>query len=541
MIQRWTPFTLLISCACAAWGQAAEKTPPFVAADVHVSPPTLVPRLRGGALRGDLFEIRDATMVDLIRLAYNPDAGQPVWRPGRPDPYRADKISGGPAWLDTDRFDVIARSPAGTPPETVRLMLRALLAERFHLEAHADQRPVPAYALLAGPHPNLQKADGSGVSGCRFEAPRAGQESSGDMSFTCHNVSMADLAEHLHESAGDYFNGTVVDRTGLVGIWDFKLRWSIRVEPNSSHTSVYDAVSKQLGLRLEIQKVPMAVVVVDRVDRKPAANPPGAVQALSSGAAEFEVADVKPSDPASNLRAFHLQPGGRVNIQGFTLAMLITAAWDVTPEMLSGATKWLDSNRFDIVAKAPSAGEPSSQSLDIEDLRPMLRALLIERFKLATHTAVQPMPVYALKKGKREPKLTRPDPSARTECRYTPVPPGADAGSPLMSGRVCHNTTLAEFAEQMQPWAPGYLDHPVVDMTGIAGAWDFGIFWSAKRFTIGSGLGAGPGGLTPAGGDSIGLTIFEAVDRQMGLKLEPDKHPMPVLVIDHVEEKPTEN
>lgn len=92
----------------------------------------------------------------------------------------------------------------------------------------------------------------------------------------------------------------------------------------------------------------------------------------------------------------------------------------------------------------------------------------------------------------------------------------------------------------MQPWAPGYLDHPVVDMTGIEGAWDFAIFWSAKRFTLGGGRGMGPGGLAPVG-DSAGLTIFEAVDRQMGLKLEPEKHPLPVLVIDHVEEKPAEN
>ena len=532
--------SVIVLFSGTALGQSTEVPPHFDAADVHVSPPTLTPQLRGGALRGGRFEIRDATMVDLIRLAYNPDAGLPMWRAGRPDPYRADKIVGGPSWLDTDRFDIIARSPASSPPETVRLMLRALLAERFHLAAHHDQRPLPAYALTAGPHPNLRKADGSGISGCRGEPRRAGQESPGDIALTCHNVSMAELAEDLHEEAGEYLNNPVVDRTGLDGIWDFKIRWSLRVEPASSHISLFDAISRQLGLRLEVQQVPMAVVVVDHVDRKPTENAPGAAQSLSPGAAEFEVADVKPSAPGAGERRFRLQPGGRLNIEGLTLAMLITFAWDITPDMLIGAPKWLDTDRFDIVAKAPSTGTPSAQPMDIEEVRPMLRALLVERFKLATHTAIQPVPVYALKKGKHEPKLKLADASARAECRYTPVPPGADPSSPLMSGRVCHNTTLAQFAEQMQPWAPGYLDHPVVDMTGIEGGWDFAIFWSAKRFTIGGGRGAGPGGLAPAG-DSVGLTIFEAVDRQMGLKLEPEKHPMPVLVIDHVEEKPVEN
>ena len=98
--------SVIVLFSGAALGQTSD--PHFEAAEVHVSTLSLTPRLRGGALRGGRFEIRDATMVDLIRLAYNPDAGLPIWRAGRPDPYRADKIVGGPIWLDTDRFDVIA-------------------------------------------------------------------------------------------------------------------------------------------------------------------------------------------------------------------------------------------------------------------------------------------------------------------------------------------------------------------------------------------------------------------------------------------------
>src|ERR1700689_980342 len=95
---------------------AETPAPAFVAAGVHVSAKSRVPSMAAGGLRGTRYLVRQATMVDLISLAYEIDN---------------DKILGGPSWLETDRFDVSARAPAGSAPEQAKFMLQTLLAERF--------------------------------------------------------------------------------------------------------------------------------------------------------------------------------------------------------------------------------------------------------------------------------------------------------------------------------------------------------------------------------------------------------------------------
>jgi uncharacterized protein (TIGR03435 family) len=98
--------------AAAAFGQSTGNPPAFDSADVHVSPRSANPAMRGGALRGGRYEVRTATMVDLIAAAYNVDT---------------DKILSGPSWLDWDRFDVLAKAPAATTRENLSLMLQHLL------------------------------------------------------------------------------------------------------------------------------------------------------------------------------------------------------------------------------------------------------------------------------------------------------------------------------------------------------------------------------------------------------------------------------
>jgi len=142
-----------------AFGQSTDKPPAFDAADVHVSAKSPNANQSGGFLRGGRYEIRKGTMVDLVRLAYGMDA---------------DKVLGGPAWLETDRFDIIAKAPPSTPPDTVKLMLQALLADRFKLVVHKDTKPLPGYALTVGKgKPKIKEADGSGrlmsVVGIRSE------------------------------------------------------------------------------------------------------------------------------------------------------------------------------------------------------------------------------------------------------------------------------------------------------------------------------------------------------------------------------------
>ena len=109
--------------------------------------------MNGGAMRAGRYRIQTATMVDLIKTAYGVDA---------------DKVLGGPSWMELDRYDVFAKAPESTSADAARLMLQALLAERFKLALHRDSRPVPAFALTAGPGaPKLKRADGSGTTGCK--------------------------------------------------------------------------------------------------------------------------------------------------------------------------------------------------------------------------------------------------------------------------------------------------------------------------------------------------------------------------------------
>jgi hypothetical protein len=222
---------------------------------------------------------------------------------------------------------------------------------------------------------------------------------------------MAQFANRLPLMAGDYFQGNLlVDLTQLKGSWDFTLIWTWRnalAAAGTSGISIYDAVGMQLGLKLDVQKIPMAVIAVDSVNEKPTPNLPGVSQTPPAIPTEFEVAVIKPSAPGSTQRSVRIEPGGRIDLRGFTLKALIKFAWDFqdndvkdNDDMLVGTPKWLDSERFDITA-APatpgtSSGPQTGPPIDLDSVHLMLRALLVDRFKLATHNENQPVSVYAL-------------------------------------------------------------------------------------------------------------------------------------------------
>jgi uncharacterized protein (TIGR03435 family) len=173
----------------------------------------------------------------------------------------------------------------------------------------------------------------------------------------------------------------------------------------------------------------------------------------------------------------------------------------------------------------------------------MLRVLLTERFQMKTHMETRPVSGYVLTAPK--PKLQKADPENRMGCKEGP---GADGKDPRIANPVlsrlltCQNMTMARFAELLPQLANGYAHVPVLDSTALDGAYDFTISFSAVGL-LQSG-GPGRGGDNPAAGVSDpngALSLPDAINKQLGLKLELQKRPMQVLVIDHVEEKPTEN
>ncbi len=211
--------------------------PTFEIADVHVSPKTLNPAKQGGALRAGLYELRRATMLDLIAAAYG---------------VTPNKVLGGPNWLELDRFDVLAKAPQNTSPQDLKLMLQALLAERFHLTVYPDEKPMPAFALTIGSgKPKLKESDNSGSPGCQRH-PEAAE--AGAIPATCHGITMGTLASLLGGAAGDYLSDPVVDNTRLEGVWDFTLKWTPRgslAAAGADGITIFDALEKQLGLKLE--------------------------------------------------------------------------------------------------------------------------------------------------------------------------------------------------------------------------------------------------------------------------------------------------
>src|SRR6185312_5823365 len=133
-------------------------------------------------------------------------------------------------------------------------------------------------------------------------------------------------------------------------------------------------------------QVPMPVLVVDSVNEQPTANLPGVAESLPlvSNPKEFEVAAIKPTPPDFRGMRSSVQRGGRVNFEGMTLKRLITQAWGVNAAMVMDAPKWADTDRYDVIAKAP-AGEGPTGATDMDAVNTMMRALLADRFKLVVH------------------------------------------------------------------------------------------------------------------------------------------------------------
>jgi len=507
-------FPGLIALLCGvAFGQTTDNPPRFEVADVHVSPHSRNPSMNVAFIRGGRYEIKSATMLDLVQTAYGVDAAN---------------VFGGPSWLETDRFDVIARGPANVTPDSIKPMLQALLADRFKLVVHNDTKPMSAYALTTGKHPLLKQAASdaaSGGSGCQnvpADAPANG------FAWTCHNMTMAAFASSLPGLARPYIGGNIVaDQTQLKGAWDFTLKFSRPVALSTGvegAISLADAVDKQLGLKIERGKVPVPVIVVDSVNQKPSGNPDDVASKLPPLPTEFEVADIKPSLPETK-ESVQMQPGGRIKATGMSLKFLVKFAWNLDDDDMLSCPKWMADERFDIVAKATYGDQTDDDTLEL-----MLRALLVDRFKLKTHFEDQPVTVFALLAVK--PKMKAADPANRSTCKNAGASGGAN--SALFRNYACQNATMALLTERLNVIAPGYINHPVVDLTGLDGAYDFTFSYS--------GVAAFQANVASGSNDPNGaVSLFEALEKELGLKLEVQKHPMPVLVVDHIEQKPTDN
>lgn len=243
----------------------------------------------------------------------------------------------------------------------------------------------------------------------------------------------------------------------------------------------------------------------------------------------FDVATIKRSDPAAQGALMNFPAPGRLSITNFTLRMLIGQAFGQElgqGYQVTGGPDWLERDRFVIVGQAP-AGTPRAQ------LVTMLRSLLIERFALKQHIEAKEVDAYSLvvarTDGRLGPKLQKWDGT----CNGKPAPPAQpNATGPRCSaffrppGLVMRGVPMTVVANMLSAQITN-LGRPVVDRTGLTGEWDFDLEVSF----------APP---SPTTADAAAPSLFVALPEQLGLKLEPARTKVNVLVVDSAQ-PPTEN
>jgi uncharacterized protein (TIGR03435 family) len=236
-------------------------------------------------------------------------------------------------------------------------------------------------------------------------------------------------------------------------------------------------------------------------------------QPVPANSPAFDAASVKPSKP--NIRGYSIQPlPGRLTTTNTTLRMLIAVAWRVYDVQVSGGPKWLDSDRYDIEAKAEGTSRPSNA-----ELMEMLQKLLVDRFSLEFHREKKEIPAYSLEVGKGGPKFQ--------ESKQ-------DGGPPVF--RVfqrrqitAQRAPLAWLVDALSP----LLGRPVLDKTGLAAVYDFKLEWTPDETQVRSDE-------TAQQPDDRVPSLSAALQEQLGLRLQSQKGPVEILVIDRAA-KPSGN
>jgi uncharacterized protein (TIGR03435 family) len=232
------------------------------------------------------------------------------------------------------------------------------------------------------------------------------------------------------------------------------------------------------------------------------------VAAAFAQSPSFELASIKPSDPAAAISI--RRSGHRIATTSTSLEFLITWAYDIRNDRLAGKPGWLDSVRYDVVASAGEDDRPSPPRRPGQptELQQMMQTLLGERFKLVIHRETRELQVYALVMAKG---------GARVHLTEAPDVMGQSPFNMPGAGRLTGTQVSAAMLANV---LSGQLNRTVQDQTGLQGVFDFKLEWEP---------------------DPLAGNLFTAIQEQLGLKLEARKGPVEVVVIDHIERVPSAN
>jgi uncharacterized protein (TIGR03435 family) len=451
--------------------------------------------LSGGVLADGRLEAVGVTMLWLIQLAYE---------------QAPDRVTGGPQWIDSDRFDISAKPAEPAHPSQARTMLRTLLADRFGLDAHKERRTLPTFALVAGRNLKLKRVEKENHSGCR----RIAEE--GRVTYACANVTMADLAAGLQRAASAYLPYPLRDQTNMEGNYTFTLHWIVRGQAggpsaDSALGSLVTELEKETGLRIERRDEPADVLVVDHVNRTPAG---GFDKPLSGGGSEaFDAAVIKPVKEDAE-EGIDWRTPGHFNAT-LDLKSLMMMAYNV--RTVERGPKWVDRDLFEVTARVP-------RQTPYVAICSMLRNLLVEEFGLQVHREQRLRPVYVLVPQKGGTKLAAAPAANRSGCKFS------DGATRTLA---CTNITVQQLVEDLLIRAPGYfLERKLVDGTGLEGNYDLVLRWGPKSNVRVPDESGGARGTAEGGQD-----LFNALKKQLGLAVREEKRPMPIIVIDAIERR----
>jgi len=184
------------------------------------------------------FALDGITLNSLIAYAYD---------------VRDFQVSGGPSWLGSDQYNIVAKPQGDVSNQNILEMARNLLAERFNLKLHRESKELSVLALtVAKGGPRLQSSEGTGP-----------EIRGGKGRLILRNVTIGMFAAQL---AGRVLGRPVLDRTGITGEFDITLEWAPDESPNLG-PSIFTAIQEKLGLKLESQKGTVEVLVIDHVER----------------------------------------------------------------------------------------------------------------------------------------------------------------------------------------------------------------------------------------------------------------------------------
>ena len=482
---------------------------------------------------GGGYTATNISLWDLITTAYQ---------------LRQNQLVNAPDWIRNERFDITARLerepppvPRGQPDER-RLALRSLLADRFGLKVHRDIRQAPMYALAmvtpGKPGSRLTRS----TTDCSPEAvtarmapPQTAKPLPGVCGsiFTNNTIRFGGVMTEFARALPTPDGRPVVDRTGLTGNWDVDLSYTRSAgvaAPGQAPPAIdlnapppfFTALQDQLGLKLEPITGRLEVLVVDRIERL--TDDQGGVQVPASPVEpRFEAASIRLNTSGAGGGGGRPRAGGGYTFTNMPIRSLVSLAFGIPNNRIVGGPSWMVTDRYDINAIGPEITKT-------DDAAQMTRALLRDRFRLEARLEPREMPVYLLLPARQDGRLGPGLRPAAVDCTNEEARKKAYAAAPPGSRMVCGLRFEAGVFEAggsavsvVIPELTAASGRPVLDRTGLTGRYDIDLEWTSTPDPT-----------------ADNVSIFTAVQEQLGLKLESGTAQLDVLIIQRLE-RPSEN